>query len=120
MPAKPCAKRLAGEPRWRDWFEGFESPFGFHSEQDYEAWLRAEGLNPIEVRLVDRVMTHTREKFAAWIRTAWLPYTQRVPESSRDGFVAEFVDRYLERCPPASDGTVHVKMVRLDASSIKA
>jgi hypothetical protein len=43
----------------------------------------------------------------------------RVPEHLRDEFVGDVVDRYLERYPPDTDGTVHVQMVRLEAEAVR-
>ena len=64
-------------------------------------------------------MVHTRDKFTAWIRTTWIRHAQRVPEDLREQFVEEFVDRYLERCPPDSEGLVHTQMARLEIEATK-
>jgi trans-aconitate methyltransferase len=52
--------------------------------------------------------------FAGWLRTTWLPYTQRVPESLREEFVAVVVERYVNTHPLDSKGQIHVRMVRLE------
>ena len=41
-----------------------------------------------------------REGFAAWLRTTWLPYVQRVPENLREEFIAAVTDRYVAKHPP--------------------
>jgi hypothetical protein len=40
-------------------------------------------------------MSHEgREGLTGWIRTTWLPYTQRMPEKMREEFIKEIVDAY--------------------------
>ena len=60
-----------------------------------------------------------RDSFAAWLRTTWLPYIQRVPENLREEFIAAVTDRYLAKHPPDDDGRVHVRMVRLEIDAVK-
>jgi trans-aconitate 2-methyltransferase len=54
---------------------------------------------------------------AGWIRTTWLPYTQRVPEPAREDFVGECVGLYLSRIPLDDAGCSHVRMVRLEVEA---
>jgi trans-aconitate methyltransferase len=106
---------------WRDCFRKLERPYFFHSPQEYERWLPRFGFRSRGVRLADKDMRfETRDRFAGWFRTTWLPYTQRVPESRRDEFVAAVLTRYLDRHPPDPDGRVHVHMVRLEIDAVKS
>ena len=57
--------------------------------------------------------------FAAWLRTTWLPYIQRVPENLREEFIAAVTDRYVAKHPPDDAGQVHVRMVRLEIDAVK-
>ena len=54
-----------------------------------------------------------------WIRTTWLPYTERIPKEKRDEFIGEISKRYLEKMPMTSDGKVHVAMVRIEVEAEK-
>ena len=63
--------------------------------------------------------TPGRDRFAAWLRTTWLPYTQRVPEDLREEFIAAITDRYVARHPLDDAGRVHVRMVRLEIDAVK-
>lgn len=58
-----------------------------------------------------------KEGLAAWIRTTWLPYTQRVPEELREEFIEELVDKYVENHPLDDEGYVHVPMMRLEVEA---
>ncbi len=65
-------------------------------------------------------MTHPgAEGLAAWIRTTWLPFTERVPESAREGMIQEVVKTYLDRFPVDAAGDACVKMVRLEVEAMK-
>ena len=57
--------------------------------------------------------------FATWLRTTWLPYVQRVPENSREEFIAAVTRRYLAKHPEDAGGNVHVRMVRLEIDARK-
>lgn len=108
-------------PRWRDYFVGFEPPFGYHGPDDYTVWLRQAGLAPLRVELFARDAVHPgRDGLAGWLRTTHsLPYAQRLPESDREPFVSTIVDCYLAAHPLDSAGNAHVRMVRLEVEALK-
>lgn len=60
-----------------------------------------------------------REGFAGWIRTTWLPLTERIPEHDRNLFVSEMIDTYLMKFPMDKEGLVHTRMVRLEVEAGK-
>jgi trans-aconitate 2-methyltransferase len=105
---------------WRLYFHGFTMPYGFHGPDEYRVWLRESGLTPRRVELVDKNIANAdRAGLEGWVRTTWLPYTQRVPAERRDEFVSRLVDRYLELHPPDARGVIHVHMVRLEIEAVK-
>lgn len=105
---------------WRECFRQMQAEYFFHSAAEYDAWLPAAGFRAARVCLAAKDAAHPgREGFAAWFRTTWLPYTQRVPEARRADFVNAVTDRYLAKHPPAAAGTVHVRMVRLEIEATR-
>ena len=60
-----------------------------------------------------------RDGLAGCIRTTWLPYTERGPESMRDEFIDQLVDQYIDRHPLDEDGYCHVPMVRLEVQGTR-
>ncbi len=107
-------------PRWLSYFVDFPFPYHFHDDQDYRAWLLQAGFIVDRVELVEKDMTHPgRDGLAGWLRTTWLPYTQRVPENEREAFIGDCLDTYLNTHPLDSDGLSHVKMVRLEVEAHK-
>ena len=106
--------------RWRKYFRRMAKPYFFHSPAEYEKWLPRFGFDSRGVKLSSKDAVYNgRDDFAAWLRTTWLPYTQRVPEAWREEFIAAVTDRYVARHPPDAEGRVHVKMVRLEIDAVK-
>ena len=106
--------------RWREFFRKLEKPYFFHSPDNYEKWLPRFGFKTLGIRLAPKDASYDgRGGFAAWMRTTWLPYVQRVPENSREDFIAAVTDRYLAKHPPDDAGRVHVRMVRLEIDAIR-
>jgi trans-aconitate methyltransferase len=106
--------------RWRGFFRGMHKPYFFYSPEDYERWLPRFGFKTTGVRLAPKDATYDgSEGFAAWLRTTWLPYVQRVPEDLREEFIAAVADRYVAKHPPDAENKVHVRMVRLEINAVK-
>jgi len=106
--------------RWRGFFRKLETPYFFYSPADYERWLPRAGFKTRSVKLAPKDAVYDgRDGFAAWLRTTWLPYIQRVPEDVREEFIAAVADRYLARHPSDTEDRVHVRMVRLEIDAEK-
>jgi len=111
---------VTARERWRKYFEGFLFPYHFYGPEEYSRWLPEAGLSPLRVELAPKDMSHPgAEGLAAWVRTAWLPFTERVPESEREAMIEEMVTEYLARHPVDAAGNVHVRMVRLEVEAVK-
>ncbi len=101
--------------RWRERFRGMARPYHFYGPGDYAHWLWEAGLRPVRVQLTPRAMIQpSAEAFAGWLRTTWLPYTQRVPAGLRDDFVGAVTAHYLKARPAEATGVVRAEMVRLE------
>ena len=59
------------------------------------------------------------EALKGWIRTTWLPYTERVPEEERERFIDIVSKKYVERYSANSKGIINVQMVSLEVEAIK-
>ena len=109
----------AMEP-WKRFFSGMTFPYGFYDPEQYRVFLRQAGLVPVRVELFPKDMTHnSAEGLAGWVRTTWLPFTDRIPAGLRQNFVDLIVNRYLERHPADSAGFIHVGMMRIEAEAYK-
>jgi len=107
-------------PNWRAFFRNLEKAYFFHSDEDYREWLPQAGFRPVTVQLVPKEAVHENvAAFAAWFRTTWMPYTQRVPEARRGEFIDAVVARHLHLHPADTVGAVRVGMVRLELEAIR-
>jgi trans-aconitate 2-methyltransferase len=106
--------------RWRGFFRKMPTPYFFYAPDDYKKWLPKFGFKIKKIKLAPKDATYKGASgFATWLRTAWIPYVQRVPENLREEFIAAVTQRYVAKHPPDADGKVHVKMVRLEIAAIK-
>jgi len=106
--------------RWRAFFRRMAAPYFFHRPEEYEQWLPRFGFESRGVRLADKDMVFgDRDGLAAWLRTTWLPYTQRVPEPVREEFTAGVVERYVARRPLDATGRIYVRIVRLEIDAVR-
>ncbi len=113
-------QELVRQPDWSSYFTGFDFPYGFYAPDEYQGWLLATGLQPTRLELIPKDMLHPgRAGLAGWLRTTWLPYTQRLPEEKRAGFLDALVDSYTAVHPADDLNNVHVSMVRLEVEAVK-
>jgi trans-aconitate 2-methyltransferase len=109
---------LFTQDRWKPYFTDFEFPYGFYGPEEYKAWLAEAGLTAARVELIPKDMAQPdRDHLAGWIRTTWLPYTQRLPAELREPFIAAVIETYLRDHSANANGTIHVKMVRLEVEA---
>jgi trans-aconitate 2-methyltransferase len=105
---------------WAKHFDGFAFPYAFYGPDDYRPWLEALGFNISRIELLPKDMVHQgADEFAAWLRTTWLPYTERVPESLREEFIYEIVAAHARIRPLDADGRIQFTMVRLEVEAVK-
>jgi trans-aconitate methyltransferase len=111
---------LADAEPWKGFFSNMAFPYGFYDTDEYKAFLREAGLAAERVELFPRDMKFDgAEGFAGWVRTTWLPFTDRLPVELRAKFVQEIVDRYVKRYPADEAGVVHVGMMRIEVEAHK-
>ena len=106
--------------RWREFFRKMPMPYFFYAPADYEECLPKFDFKTRNIQLVPKDATYAgADGFATWLRTTWLPFVQRVPETIREEFIAAVTGRYVAKHPPDADGKVHVRMVRLEIAAEK-
>ena len=110
---------LAGRAPWRRWLGDFAVPWYFFGPDDYAVWLPAAGFVARRVELVPKIMRQPGVAgLESWLRTAWMPYTERVPQDDREAFIAEVARRVAARCG-TEDGTILLPMVNLEVEADK-
>jgi len=108
--------------KWKKYFGIMEFPYGFFDDNEYREMLESAGLKPVKVTLIPKTMEHQNiDELEGWIRTTWLPYTQKVPEELREDFIHEIAWRYMEKHPSGSNSSgsnmIELKMVRLEVEA---
>lgn len=105
---------------WKPYFEGFKFPYGFFSQEEYTDFLLEEGLKPLRVELFPKDMKFKGiEGLAGWVRTTWLPFTEKLPEELKGQFINELVSRYVKIHPVDAEGMIHLGMIRLEVEAQK-
>ena len=111
---------LQTKKKWHTYFNGFDFPFYFPGTNEYEALLLDCGFTLNRIELIPKKMDHAGIKaLKGWIRTTWLPFTERVPEEERERFIDIVSKKYIERYSANSNGIINVQMVRLEVEAEK-
>ncbi len=110
---------MAVEP-WKVFLGNMTFPYGFYNPEEYTAFMRQAGLLAERVELFPKDMKFNgAEGLAGWVRTTWLPFTDRIAVELRPKFVELIVSRYLELHPADAAGVVHVGMMRIEVEAHK-
>ena len=103
---------------WLPYFRDFKFTYGFHGPGEYRLWLSEANLRPTRMQLIPKLMLHeSRDAFAGWLRTTWMPYIHPVPKPLRERWISEITDRYLARHPTDLEGRIAVRMMRLEVEA---
>lgn len=111
---------LSQERRWAHFLAGARSPHYFFGPENYDEWLPPAGFKPLRVVLTPKPMRHaTPEALAGWLRTVWVPYTDRIPVAVRSDFIGQLSTRVMASCDRAEDGALLLPMVNLEVEAEK-
>jgi trans-aconitate methyltransferase len=114
------ANHMTGLEKWKSWFNGFEFPWNFFNVEEYRSLCAEAGFKVQRLELLPRTMIQNGvDGLNGWIRTTWMPYTQRVPTDLREVFVQEAIELYLQKHPPDALGNIAVHMVRLEVEAFR-
>jgi len=113
-------QELISEEDCKPYFKNFTFPYGFYGPEEYKPWLWETGFKLERIDLFPKDMKlQGKEGLMGWIRSVWLPFTERVPSQLREAFMNEIVERYLAAYPMDEEGIIHVKMTRLEVQATK-
>jgi trans-aconitate 2-methyltransferase len=83
------------EPRWAGSFAGFEMPYLHLSAPEYQALAEKCGFQVVRINVLDKAWDFkTREGFAGFSRATFVAWTQRLPQSEWEAFIADVLERY--------------------------
>ena len=111
---------LAERAPWQRWLGDLHVPWYCFGPEEYAVWLPATGFTSRRVELVPRTMRQAGvAALEGWLRTAWMPYTERVPLDDREAFIAAVAHGVESRCATCADGAILLPMVNLEVEADK-
>ncbi len=115
------SETIVHSKKWQRYFTDFVFPWAFYGANEYRVWLKDVEFEVKRVELIPKDMVYkSKNSLLGWIRTTWLPFTQRIPEESREDFIGEIADRYIQSCPMDEEGFIHIQMVRLEVEALRS
>jgi trans-aconitate 2-methyltransferase len=112
---------LISRAKWKVYYENFNFPYAFYDPDTYRQLLDDCGFITKRVELIPKDMVHqTPVALGAWIRTTWLPYTERLPRNLRKIFIKELTDGHIQKqISNKGENAIHVLMMRLEVEAFK-
>jgi ubiquinone/menaquinone biosynthesis C-methylase UbiE len=108
------------EREWSKYFRDFEMPYHFHSAAGYRKFLKTAGLKPVKIGLIPKIAKHDAGSgLAAWMRTTWFPYTNKIPLKLRDKFISQAVASFIMATKQGKKKEIDMKMIRLQVEAVK-
>ncbi len=99
---------------WLPYLHDFKSPYNFYSIEEYYDLLAQTDFKKIKVDLVEKDMLHKGEEgLKGWIRTTWLPITEKIPFEKREEFIHHTYRAFANDYPSDNEDVFHVKAKRL-------
>jgi trans-aconitate 2-methyltransferase len=92
-------------PRWNSWFGDFHDPYLRLTPEQYAALAKRSGLRVLEMRTQQKTWDFgSRPAFFAFSSVGLVEWTRHLPESEREPFVNEVLDRYRALAVEHGDG----------------
>ena len=107
--------RVMARPEWRQYFEGFTTPFAFFDPDEYRPVLIEAGFSIKRLEFIPKTMVQKgRAGLTGSVRNVWQPYLERLPLHLRDLFLTQVIDIVIDERPPDENGDIHIPMFRLE------
>jgi SAM-dependent methyltransferase len=81
--------------RWAGHFPGFQKPFVHFTPEEYRSLAERNGFDVVRVERESREWDYQKETdFAGFVRATFVVWSQLIPESEKQAFVADVLARY--------------------------
>lgn len=111
-------EELSQRQPWDRFLAGVRSPHYFFGPEQYGEWLPRAGFRALRVVLTPKTMRHaTPDALTGWLRTVWVPYTDRLPVDDRPEFIDQLAVRVRAGCDVAEDGALLLPMTNLEVDA---
>src|SRR5262249_24448385 len=82
-------------PHWTGSFGGFRRPFLHFTPREDRPLAKRAGFRVVRLHMDDKAWDFkTRAAFVAFAEATFVEWTQRLPESEREAFITDVLDRY--------------------------
>lgn len=113
-------EKVISKPKWSGYFTRMGFPYYFFNEKEYTSLILQSGFKEHKIYVEEKDMQHKgKEALKGWIRTTWLPYTQKVPDEQRENFIEEAFNVFAENFPADKNGIFHANAKRLIVEAAK-
>jgi trans-aconitate 2-methyltransferase len=104
--------------KWDNYLKGFRFQYGYYSIEEYKKWLKEAGFIEKRVEFIKKDnMLKGKEGLSEWIRMAFSPYVQKLPENFKKEFIHEIANNYNLKYPLDEKGFFHISMIRLEVEA---
>lgn len=104
-------------PDWSNAFQGFRCPFVHTTAEEYRALASQCGFRVDALRVRDEAWDFgTRSAFVAFCRATLVAWTGNLPESRRDAFIEDVLDRYRSVAATGPEDANTFKFYQMDVS----
>jgi trans-aconitate methyltransferase/RimJ/RimL family protein N-acetyltransferase len=111
---------LMRKSKWTQQLAATPSPHHFKGPDEYGPWIAQASLRAHRIELVSKPMRLSDvAALEGWLRTTWMTYAERIPESERAEFVREWASRVAKDCALADDSALLMPMVNLEIEAEK-
>ena len=101
-------------PEWSAYFQNFFPNWHFLTVDKYKQLLIEHQFMPTLFSTVHQTAMYTsRKNFEEYV-IQWFSYLSPLPQSLKQAFFKQVIDKYLEIHPPLRNGEVSLKFLRLD------
>lgn len=108
------------ERKWVPYFDEFSFQYGYYGINEYQKWLRETGFIEKRVEFLHKDNElNGKQGLCQWIRLAFSPYVQKLPQKLQPYFIEEIATRYLQINPISSEEICRIRMVRLEVEACK-
>lgn len=113
-------KELTRSEKWSNYFQSFTLSLRLYTPDEYHEILNCVGLKATRVELVSTEATFEgKEGLQRFIQTTFVPLQDKLQGNLLEEFVAEIVDKYVDKYPLDSVGLIHVNRKKMEVEAIK-
>jgi len=107
--AQVAMQKFFSHSKWKSYFENYTFPLRFYSIEEYRSFCSEAGLQLIDLKILEGgyEVFPSRANFESYLKQIF-PIIDILPVELRDECMSDYIDIYLEICPPDKHGRIFV------------